>query len=297
MEAQCFICHSRKVVPFRKFGKWTLFRCLNDSFIFVWPLPSDKEIWDFYNGKYFYTNSKNRKFGYKNYLHKRIADTNDKNILSKIKRWLPPNLSDELSNNKLLDVGAAYGFFMENAGKCGFKVFGNDLSKEAVNDAKKRNLNVAFGNTKEQNYPANYFDIVTILGVIEHFKDPVGEIEEVNRILKPGGLLAIQTLSTSNFIGRGAVKPPEHLIYFNEKNLSDFLSAKGFEVLETRLLITYYGLEDFISRAFGRVFNNRNNRIIGAAENTLVKLISYLGLKNAPMPFFDGQFLAVYKKK
>lgn len=98
-------------------------------------------------------------------------------------------------------------------------------------------------------------------------------------------------------MGRGAVKPPEHLIYFNEKNLSKFLSAKGFEVLETVLLITYYGFEDFISRAFGRMFNNRNNRIIGAAENILVKLISYLGLRNASMPFFDGQFLAIYKKK
>ena len=68
-------------------------------------------------------------------------------------------------------------------------------------------------------------------------------------------------------------------------------------MLETKLLITYYGLEDFISRTLGRLFNNHNNKLIGATENIVIKLISYFGLRNAPMPFFDGQFLAIAKKQ
>ena len=300
MEVKCPICNSSHTFLFKKFEKWTLFECSSDGFIFVYPLPSDQEIKDFYNSvEYFNSNSKNRKFGYKDYLKDRkIAERNDKNILSKIKKWFPaPNSLSGLSKQKLLDIGASHGFFMENIRKYGFDVFGNDLSEQAVNYAKKQNLNVRLGNTKEQNYPSNYFDAITILGVIEHFRNINDEMAEIKRILNPGGLLVIQTLSTSNFVGRGAIKPPEHLIYFNEKNMTDFLSSMGFSVLETKTLITYYGLEDFISRSFGRIFNNRNSKLINAAENTLVKLVSYLGLKNASIPFFDGQFLIVAKKQ
>ena len=48
---------------------------------------------------------------------------------------------------------------------------------------------------EEGNFQKGVFDVVTMWDVIEHFTDPVFEIEKVFEIIKPNGVLCFSTIT------------------------------------------------------------------------------------------------------
>lgn len=93
-------------------------------------------------------------------------------------------------NGKLLDVGCGGGFFLKMARESGWQVFGVEVSKWASNFARDNyKLDVYEGTLKDANFPSDYFDIVTLWEVLDHFTDPKKELLEIRRILRPGGLI------------------------------------------------------------------------------------------------------------
>jgi 2-polyprenyl-3-methyl-5-hydroxy-6-metoxy-1,4-benzoquinol methylase len=57
----------------------------------------------------------------------------------------------------------------------------------------KFGLNVTTGYLDEARFPTRFFDVVTMLDVIEHVTDPLNLLCEVHRILKNDGILLIKT--------------------------------------------------------------------------------------------------------
>jgi 2-polyprenyl-3-methyl-5-hydroxy-6-metoxy-1,4-benzoquinol methylase len=298
MNSECIICHKKNLSFLDKMGKWQIVKCQNDGLIFIDPPPSYSEFSDFYNsGRYFH--STQNRFGYKNYLQeKKFLDLNFTHILDKIEKVLSgltslPHIKKG-DQRKLLDIGSAHGFFVSQASSRGFDARGVDLSQEAVRYAQERGLNVALGTTKMQKYPSGSFDVITLLGVVEHFLDPRQETEEISRILKDGGLLVILTLDTSNFVGRGAIKPPEHLFYFSKDNLIKFLAEFEFRPIRTFTNLTFFSFEEFIFHLLGRLFKfNKPTKL----ENLITQITSRLFLNRVPIPVPDGQILLILQKR
>jgi ubiquinone/menaquinone biosynthesis C-methylase UbiE len=102
------------------------------------------------------------------------------------------NLSKK--NGKLLDVGCGTGETMVYV-KRNFKdweVNGVDVSREAVNFAKKRGFTEVFlGKADRLPFKSNQFDAILLLDVIEHLDNSVSSILEMKRVLKPGGKILI----------------------------------------------------------------------------------------------------------
>jgi 2-polyprenyl-3-methyl-5-hydroxy-6-metoxy-1,4-benzoquinol methylase len=291
----CIICGQNNTSFFKKWRGWTLVKCRNDGLIYVNPQPSEEEVSTFYNsGRYF--KSDDGKFGYKDYVkEKRFLNLNNEMILRKIKICAKKTgLYKENKKLKLLDIGAAHGFFVEKAIENGFDAQGVDVSKEAVDYARKNNLNIALGTTKEQNYPDNFFDIVTLIGVIEHFTNPTNELQEISRILKDEGLLVILTLDTNNFRGRGAIKPPEHLYYFSRYNLAKFLFLFGLRIFKIYRHFTFYSFEEFFFHFFARFFGR--NKLARKMESIFVKVANKFGFNKFPIPIPDGQILVIAQR-
>ena len=95
---------------------------------------------------------------------------------------------------RLLDVGTASGSFLkEFDGADDWQVEGVEPSAVSTRFAKERfGLNVRQGYLAEQNYTADSFDVVTSLDAFNCHRTPNEDLAEMFRILKPGGLLAIE---------------------------------------------------------------------------------------------------------
>ena len=101
--------------------------------------------------------------------------------------WLPGNVE------RLLDAGCAFGettavFAHQCQYACGF-----DLMAEDIEQAKQEHPDLEFfqGNLEQTPFESESFDVVVFSDVIEHVGDEVACLNELYRILKPGGLLLL----------------------------------------------------------------------------------------------------------
>ncbi|MDY7019276.1 MAG: class I SAM-dependent methyltransferase [Chloroflexota bacterium] len=94
----------------------------------------------------------------------------------------------------LLDIGCGEGFFLFNAYRMGYTVKGIELSEEAAEYARREfNIDIETKPFEEAEFRENCFDVVTLWQVLEHVPHPLVILEEVHRILKPGGLVVVST--------------------------------------------------------------------------------------------------------
>ncbi|MBN1383314.1 MAG: class I SAM-dependent methyltransferase [Elusimicrobia bacterium] len=148
---------------------------------------------------------------------------------------------------RLLDIGCSNGYFLQLARSRGFDVYGVEPSKLAVSLARKSlgtqndslgRDRVFEGTLKQANFPSEYFDVITLWDMFEQVSDPSGEIDEIKRILKPGGLILIRVRNMSfhlivyrfqKYIGFLVTSPAiMHLYGFTPVTLKKMLIKAGF---------------------------------------------------------------------
>jgi 2-polyprenyl-3-methyl-5-hydroxy-6-metoxy-1,4-benzoquinol methylase len=101
----------------------------------------------------------------------------------------------------LLDVGAFDGTFMGNAKMSGFDPTGIEPLREAYLHVRDSlGLNVVHGDLLSAALPAESFAAVSLLDVIEHVADPVEELREAYRVLKPDGIPVMTTPNAAGLI-------------------------------------------------------------------------------------------------
>lgn len=159
---------------------------------------------------------------------------------------------------RLLDIGCAAGFLLDEARKDGWDVYGVELSKWAIDFAKKKfGINTIFnGILKNAGYPDNYFDAVVMKDSIEHLTDPKGTLVEIRRILKSDGILCINTPDIDSFVSRilkarwWGIKQ-SHLYYFTRKTLKKMLEASGFVPIKIKSSPRTFSIKYWLSRFEG----------------------------------------------
>src|SRR4029077_6181874 len=96
-------------------------------------------------------------------------------------------------SGKLLELGAAYGFFLLEAARH-FDVAGIELAADAVEHGRRAGLNVVQGMADEATLRQfGHMDVIVLLDVIEHLPDPRETLALCHRQLKPGGIVVITT--------------------------------------------------------------------------------------------------------
>lgn len=102
-------------------------------------------------------------------------------------------LHHNLSNKIILDIGCSTAFvgrWLQKYHKS-WEYIGIDISKTAINIAKKNNINVKYGNNLKLNLPDNYADFVISEGVIHHTPNPYRCFQELIRITKKSGVISL----------------------------------------------------------------------------------------------------------
>lgn len=161
------------------------------------------------------------------------------------------------SKGRLLDIGCATGDFLKVAKDFGYIPDGLELSRWSAEIARKKNIMV-YRNRLEvlaQKFAGKY-DIITMLGVIEHFQNPRDEMSYINKLLKPDGILAIWTGNVDGIMSRILGRrwwywQGQHIQYFTNKSLNDLASLTGFTHVTTKdypIAATYEQVNNSLKR-------------------------------------------------
>jgi SAM-dependent methyltransferase len=144
-----------------------------------------------------------------------------------------------LQAGTLLDVGFGAGDLLRAARDAGWTVSGIEVSQTAVEHGRALGLDVRHGDLMDANYPDNYFDVVTASEILEHCDEPESLVDEVYRILRPGGLFWATTPSAGGLSYRligtkwSILSPPEHLQIFSRRATYGFLSKFSDVTIKT----------------------------------------------------------------
>lgn len=166
------------------------------------------------------------------------------------------------SKGKLLDVGCSVGHFLDLAQKRGYEVEGLEVEPEALAIAQKRGFTVHADTLEAHAYAADSFDVVTLLGLIEHVPNPVGLLQDAWRILKPGGVVAVNGVPNVESLMVMVLR--EKARTFNGRNHVGYYSPRTLRLLfeKTGFALKWYGtyvtgLDPVINHAqFGDTFGN-----------------------------------------
>jgi SAM-dependent methyltransferase len=128
-------------------------------------------------------------------------------------------------HGRLLDIGCAYGFLLQEARSC-FEVCGIEVAEDAAAYCRRAGLDVrtavADADTMRR---LGTFDVITIFDVIEHLPDPRAILALCGQHLNPGGIVVITTGDFGSPLARlcGArwrlMTPPQHLWFFTVESM------------------------------------------------------------------------------
>jgi SAM-dependent methyltransferase len=175
-------------------------------------------------------------------------------------RMIEPVLDSARHPLRILDIGcgdgAATALLARRA--AGHTVIGADWSVQALNRARERGLAVLRGGIDDPGLPLpdRSLDMVVFSEVIEHLVDTDRALEEIVRVLRPGGSLLLSTPNLAAWFNRvllmGGVQPlftevslraihgrpgrevVGHLRVFTRRALLGLLSAHGLETVAVR---------------------------------------------------------------
>lgn len=149
-----------------------------------------------------------------------------------------------VARGRLLDVGCATGDFLWAMRRCpGWEVAGVELNPAAAHYARNRlQLDVRTGTLEAAGFEAGAFDVVTMWDVLEHLPDPAATLRLAAQLLRPGGLLVINTPNLDSFDARVFGKYwigyelPRHLSVFSRRTLEALTAQAGFRTVDFRNL-------------------------------------------------------------
>lgn len=242
----CRLCRSQRTHLLYRLSFAALWRCGDCDAGFLDPVPTSEELHRFYNNPDYHGKD------HPNYWSNCQEGYSADNVVTKEFSGLLDRITPG-PGGKLLDVGCAMGVFLDLAQKRGWKVQGVELSAYASQYAREKfGLTVHNGTLEGAAFPDASFDAVTAWDVLEHLADPVSFLKEVKRVLKPGGLVFVETVhykSLANAVGHliyivtfGKVQWPlyrlygiHHIYYFSKRSMRELLKSTGFTAAEYRM--------------------------------------------------------------
>ncbi len=215
----CILCASDKLINLKGFEDAYLCKCLSCGLVFSKKIPTENELKDFY-----------KNYGVNNYLSP-LTIKRYNELLDKFEPFR--------KTNRILDVGCGIGYFLVEAKKRGWEVYGTEISEDSAEICVSKGILISLGTLDSKNYEPNSFDIITSLEVIEHINNPTIEIENFYKILREGGLAYITTPNFNSLLRyrlKGAyniITYPEHLTYYTDKTLTNVFKIYHFKKLKT----------------------------------------------------------------
>ncbi|HEU4711529.1 MAG TPA: class I SAM-dependent methyltransferase [Pyrinomonadaceae bacterium] len=221
-ERACVACGSAKARPLGVKNEFDVVACLECDSVYT-PYSPWYTSADFYTG--FYLNQD--ELSPPTFVNQRLAE-------------ITAEFGPYKQNNRLLDIGCGAGNLLQAARKHGWDAQGLEVSAGAVKHVRGLGFEVFEGELQDAAFPSQHFDVITAVELLEHLVDPKPLLNEVARILRPGGLFWTTTPHARGLSGRllglnwRCVWPPEHLQLFSIRGLTKLLRDAGFRQLRIK---------------------------------------------------------------
>ncbi|MFN4227470.1 MAG: class I SAM-dependent methyltransferase [Candidatus Ratteibacteria bacterium] len=230
---KCGFCSGNSLLKIKISG-WDIYQCKSCKVSFLYPIPDKVE--KIYNEKYF------ERWYLPTYQQR-------KKYLEKMFLRIEPYI---VKKGKVLDIGCGVGILLELMKEKGFDVFGQDISQFAIEFCKKKGFKV-YSSINEIDKESS-FDLITMIDVIAHIKEPLYYLQKCKKLLKTNGILIIKTPLHSNFIflitkifsftgkSKGILHIPAQIYHFNKYSFS-----KIIKLLDLKL-VKIFIFKEFISK-------------------------------------------------
>ncbi|MBN1788213.1 MAG: class I SAM-dependent methyltransferase [Sedimentisphaerales bacterium] len=152
-------------------------------------------------------------------------------IMPQLDKYMP-------EKGRLLEIGCAMGTLLDRIRNLGWDVTGvepEDGTYQIARDEYK--LNIINSTFQDAGLEESSFDVVIMLHVIEHLFDPKTGLQQIAKLIRPGGFLVLETPRFDTIWFR-LMKSKErsvirgHYYYFTRKTIQDLAIQAGFEVVQ-----------------------------------------------------------------
>jgi SAM-dependent methyltransferase len=254
---------------------FALVKCSTCAMVYASPRPSGSDLTRIYQEM--------ADEDYTTLGHERIQVFRSE--VNALRRWVRPP-------GKLLDVGCAYGYFLDAAAAAGWDTYGVEVSRHAALAAEAKGHRVLAETLESADWPAGSFRVITLWDVLEHVDSPRRTLTNVARLLEPGGVAVVMTPDLSSSMARLLGERwwsvvDMHLHYFTPRTLCRLLRACGLQpVARTtypkRITLGYAG---------------RWTRAWGAPGRLLAGFVAALGLGSMTLSVDPRDQMKVYATK
>ncbi|HLX96951.1 MAG TPA: class I SAM-dependent methyltransferase [Verrucomicrobiae bacterium] len=155
---------------------------------------------------------------------------------------------------KLLEIGSFCGIFLDRIRADGWDVMGLEPDPGPADYARRKyGLRITDELLPNPALPSGYFDVVVMLHVIEHMPDPSKDLQDIHRMLVPGGVLVVETPRFDSLMfklfgrrERSLSNCNGHIHFFTVPTLRRVLEKNGFEVIRVDLVGRTLTLDRFL---------------------------------------------------
>lgn len=154
-------------------------------------------------------------------------------------------------SGRVLDVGCGTGAVLDFLKNKGYDAVGIDNSPEAIRFCEDKNLSVKLSSGDKIPFEDGSFDVVLALDVLEHISDDLAAVNEIKRVLKPGGFF-ICTVPAHQFLWSKHDEFLQHVRRYGKNGLIRTLRDGGLDPK----FITYLHSAIFLPLAFSRTLKN-----------------------------------------
>lgn len=261
----CLVCNSTELEDLPDYKKYFLCKCKSCNFVFAKKIPSIQELETYYEG-----------YGRNDYLSP-ITIKRYNELLDKLEKYR--------DTNNLLDVGCGIGYFLEEAKKRGWNVYGTEYTDEAIAICTAKGIQMKKGKLNPEDFGDLKFDILTSFEVLEHINNPLEELSNFNSLLRKGGIVYATTPNFNSLLRYklkaeyNVITYPEHLSYYTPKTITKVFKKSGFSKVKiettgisvTRLKTSQKkSTQAFISKeSDDEIIRNKmeSSKLLGIAKN------------------------------
>ena len=210
---------------------------------------------DFY-GKQYWLDHQKQDLGFPNIHERARNDLTERNL-----HWLSTLLKYNLPPARVLELGCSHGSFVALMRQVGYDASGVEMSPWVVEFGRKAfDIPISIGPVEALEIPCGSIDVIALMDVLEHLPDPVKTMKHCLQLLKPKGILLLQTpqfkqgmnypeLIEKNGAFLEQLKSDEHLYLFSKHSVTQLFQHLGAESIQFEpAIFSHYDMFFVVSR-------------------------------------------------